>query len=106
MARLIRILVAAFHAKENGWEPKEFFNHGFGGKASGLQKAFNDLKKNYEKYLRNDDTSRDVKPKKESHYADSAERRLKNLVRRAVFHIETEPEPPSEESEDWKKERF
>lgn len=106
MARLIRILVAAFHAKENGWEPKDFFNDGFGGNSAGLKKAFNDLKRNYEKYLRNDDVSRGVKPKKDSYYSDSAERRLKNLVRKAVFNIELEPEPASDESEDWKGDQF
>lgn len=106
MARLIRILVAAFHAKENDWDPKDFFTDGFGGNNAGLKKAFNDLKKNYEKYLRNDHESRGLKPKKDSYYADSAERRLKNLVRQAVFHIESEPEPPSDGTEDWKENQF
>jgi hypothetical protein len=106
MARLIRILVAAFHAKENGWEPKDFFNDGLNGNSAGLKAAFTALKKNYEKYLSSDDVSRGLRPKKDSYYSDSAERRLKNLVRRAVFRIDTEPEPTAEETEDWKEEQF
>jgi DGQHR domain-containing protein len=99
MARLIRILVAAFHAKENGWEPKDFFNGGFAGNSAGLKAAFTALRKNYEKYLKNDDASRGLKLKKDALYAASAERRLKNLVRKAVFQMEEEPDTESEHSE-------
>jgi len=100
MARLIRILVAAVHAKNNGLEAKDFFEHGFGGNSAGLKAAFTALKKNYEKYLRNDDGNRGVRPKNDAYYANSAERRLRNLVRKAVFHMEAEPENGhSQESE-------
>ena len=87
MARLIRILVAAVWARQNGWSTAAFFEHGFGGNSAGLKAAFTSLKKNYEKYLRNDDVSRGEKPKRDAYYSDSAERRLRNLVRETVFKV-------------------
>lgn len=101
MGRLIRILVAAARAKETGYDAKEFFEHGFSGNSAGLKAAFTALKTSYEKYLRNDDQSRGRKPKRDSVYVESAERRLRNLVRKAVFNVEAEADnAPAAEDDD------
>jgi hypothetical protein len=92
MGRLVRILVAAVQAKETGYEAREFFEHGLSGNTAGLKAAFTELRKNYEKYLRNDDLNRGKKERSARTYTESAEKRLRNLVRKAVFHLELEPE--------------
>jgi hypothetical protein len=98
MAKLIRILVAAVVAKEYGWSAKEFFEHGFGGNNAGLKAAFTNLRTNYVKYLKSDDWARRGKLRKEAWYAESAERRLKNLVKRVVYDLEADPELDPEEA--------
>jgi DGQHR domain-containing protein len=85
MGKLIRILVAASHAKSCGWDAADFFREALGGNSAGLKRAFTVLRQNYQKYLKNSDASRGKDLKDDQDYEASAERKLKNLVRAAIF---------------------
>jgi hypothetical protein len=98
MGQLIRIMVAAWYAKEKGYEGNNFFNEAASQNATALKAAITAIKKCFQKYLKNKDMLSTGRSRQLEYYEKSAETRLKNVIKRTVFEFE-EPEEETQEDD-------